>query len=1002
MSERALKTQIITDLTISLLQLNTSANTTTFNLPACHFDAAVEAAVLTEENRDGTVALADNANASAVVALAANVALKNNADMQVDNNQAQQRQAGQRPIRPRIFKQRIYFLNMHDEELYGTVPSLHSCMALYLHSAELYGTVPSLCTAVWHCTFTLQSCMALYLHSAELYGTVPSLCRAVWHCTFTLQSCMALYLHSAELYGTVPSLCRAVWHCTFTLQSCMALYLHSAELYGTVPSLCRAVWHCTFTLQSCMALYLHSAELYGTVPSLCRAVWHCTFTLQSCMALYLHSAELYGTVPSLCRAVWHCTFTLQSCMALYLHSAELYGTVPSLCRAVWHCTFTLQSCMALYLHSAELYGTVPSLCRAVWHCTFTLQSCMALYLHSAELYGTVPSLCRAVWHCTFTLQSCMALYLHSAELYGTVPSLCRAVWHCTFTLQSCMALYLHSAELYGTVPSLCRAVWHCTFTLQSCMALYLHSAELRGMNCCPFDIINSMFKTERATQDGMLPHPRETETPSRSNDPPRSRTTDGVTVEVKEKKKARRNIFIPEVNKVTVTYFGSEAAVHREQERTENQKQFIIHPYGCFRGYWIVVMLVVTLINVLIIPLGVSFFSEVIHKDALWLAYNVISDSLFIVDLVLNFYTGFISDDKADIVLDLNKIRNHYFKSWFLPDLLAVLPVDYGLLIARDKSIGQQYSKAMFRALCHMMTLSYGTTGIPRGLCDIWVVIISMLIGAVMYALLLASLTSVLTNSEASRQVYDIKCNLCKEYMRCHRLPSDIRHRVMDYLESSYQGKWFEEDAILMELSESLRQDVIIYNCQRLVSNMPLFKDTDPNFITAMLDKLQFEMYQTNDVIIRNGALGNRMFFIDRGTVLVESANLMCQLRDGDFFGGQSQHPSGATPTLNQLLTAPSAMMRGYGTSYPDYNSPSTPLHHHQQQQQPPGLAVGMGRDVSSQYESATQGWALQQRTHPAMSPGNTMSRAQVNSVYLALFCSVLHKPLFGVLLPPV
>ncbi|XP_041109825.1 potassium/sodium hyperpolarization-activated cyclic nucleotide-gated channel 2-like [Polyodon spathula] len=154
-----------------------------------------------------------------------------------------------------------------------------------------------------------------------------------------------------------------------------------------------------------------------------------------------------------------------------------------------------------------------------------------------------------------------------------------------------------------------------------------------------------------------------------------------------------------------------------------------------------------------------------------------------------------------------------------------------------------------------------------------------------MYALLLASLTSVFTNSEASKQAYDVKCNSCKEYMRCHRLPSDIRHRVMDYLESSYQGKWFEEDAILMELSESLKQDVIIYNCQRLVSNMPLFKDTDPNFITAMLDKLQFEMYQTNDVIIRNGALGNRMFFIDKGTVLVESANLMCQLRDGDFFG---------------------------------------------------------------------------------------------------------------------
>ncbi|MBN3272174.1 HCN4 protein, partial [Polyodon spathula] len=120
---------------------------------------------------------------------------------------------------------------------------------------------------------------------------------------------------------------------------------------------------------------------------------------------------------------------------------------------------------------------------------------------------------------------------------------------------------------------------------------------------------------------------------------------------------------------------------------------------SCFyRRYWIVVMLVVTLINVLIIPLGVSFFSEVIHKDPLWLAYNVISDSVFIVDLVLNFYTGFISDDKADIVLDLNKIRNHYFKSWFLPDLLSVLPVDYCLLIARV-SLVSTYSSG-YTAVC--------------------------------------------------------------------------------------------------------------------------------------------------------------------------------------------------------------------------------------------------------------------------------------------------------------
>uniref|UniRef100_A0A4W6ELP9 AT-rich interactive domain 1B n=1 Tax=Lates calcarifer TaxID=8187 RepID=A0A4W6ELP9_LATCA len=75
----------------------------------------------------------------------------------------------------------------------------------------------------------------------------------------------------------------------------------------------------------------------------------------------------------------------------------------------------------------------------------------------------------------------------------------------------------------------------------------------------------------------------------------------------------------------------------------------------------------------------------------------------------------------------------------------------------------------------------------------------------------------------------------------------------------------------------------------------------------------------------------------------------------------QQQHPSGATPTLNQLLTSPSPMMRGYGGGYPDYNNPSA-------QQQP---SMGLAKDMGSQYGSAAHGWGGQQRNHPAMSPGN-------------------------------
>ncbi|KAM4678708.1 AT-rich interactive domain-containing protein 1B isoform 4-T4 [Amazona ochrocephala] len=106
-------------------------------------------------------------------------------------------------------------------------------------------------------------------------------------------------------------------------------------------------------------------------------------------------------------------------------------------------------------------------------------------------------------------------------------------------------------------------------------------------------------------------------------------------------------------------------------------------------------------------------------------------------------------------------------------------------------------------------------------------------------------------------------------------------------------------------------------------------------------------------------------------------------------FSGQNQHPSGATPTLNQLLTSPSPMMRSYGSSYPDYSSPSAPPPPQPQPQaaaaapgsQQAAAGMGMGKDMGAQYGAANPAWAAaQQRSHPAMSPGSTgqaISRTQ-------------------------
>ena len=146
--------------------------------------------------------------------------------------------------------------------------------------------------------------------------------------------------------------------------------------------------------------------------------------------------------------------------------------------------------------------------------------------------------------------------------------------------------------------------------------------------------------------------------------------------------------------------------------------------------------------------------------------------------------------------------------------------------------------------------------------------------------------------------------------MAWRKLPREMRHRITDYYEHRYQGKIFDEDNILEELSERLRlvcfilfkinfkfelinnylieQDVINYNCRSLVSSVPFFANADPNFVSDVITKLCFEVFQPGDQIIIEGTIGNKMYFIQEGVVdiIKSDGQILTTLSDGSYFGG--------------------------------------------------------------------------------------------------------------------
>ncbi|CAL1262796.1 unnamed protein product [Larinioides sclopetarius] len=469
-------------------------------------------------------------------------------------------------------------------------------------------------------------------------------------------------------------------------------------------------------------------------------------------------------------------------------------------------------------------------------------------------------------------------------------------------------------------------------------------------------------------------------------------------------------LFQPSDNKLAMKLFGSKKALMKERIRQKAAGHWIIHPCSKFRFYWDLLMLLVLVTNLIVLPVAISFFND--DLSARWIAFNCLSDTLFLLDIVVNFRTGIMQQDNSEqVILDPKEIARTYIRTWFFLDLLSSIPFDYIFLIFNQgygdnyqllhagralrilrfakmlsllrllrlsrlvryvsqweevymhnlasltQSTGplsylfefcgesfalkffnmagvfmkifnlicmmllighwsgclqflvpmlqgfppnswvaineletahwfNQYSWALFKAMSHMLCIGYGRFP-PQSLTDMWLTLLSMISGATCYALFLGHTTNLIQSLDSSRRQYREKLKQVEEYMAYRKLHRELRTRITDYFEHRYQGKFFDEEMILGELSERLREDVINYNCRSLVASVPFFANADPNFVNDVVTKLKYEVFQPGDVIIKEGTLGTKMYFIQEGIVDIVMGNgeVATSLSDGSYFG---------------------------------------------------------------------------------------------------------------------
>uniref|UniRef100_A0A915CZU6 Cyclic nucleotide-binding domain-containing protein n=1 Tax=Ditylenchus dipsaci TaxID=166011 RepID=A0A915CZU6_9BILA len=138
----------------------------------------------------------------------------------------------------------------------------------------------------------------------------------------------------------------------------------------------------------------------------------------------------------------------------------------------------------------------------------------------------------------------------------------------------------------------------------------------------------------------------------------------------------------------SVLSLGADVLPEYKLQPTRIHHCTIVH-YSPFKAVWDWIILLLVIYTAIFTPYVAAFLlretqnhTRRAHFTEPLEVVDLIVDIMFIVDIIINFRTTYVNEND-EVVSDPGKIAVHYFKGWFIIDLIAAVPFDL-LLVNTD------------------------------------------------------------------------------------------------------------------------------------------------------------------------------------------------------------------------------------------------------------------------------------------------------------------------------
>ena len=207
-----------------------------------------------------------------------------------------------------------------------------------------------------------------------------------------------------------------------------------------------------------------------------------------------------------------------------------------------------------------------------------------------------------------------------------------------------------------------------------------------------------------------------------------------------------------------------------------------------------------------------------------------------------------------------------------------------------DKSTFDKYVTSLYWAFTTMTTVGYGDIT-PYTMNEKIFAIITMILACGIFAYTVGSIGSLVSKQNSGENAYREQVVAVNRYMRKKQLPYDLQFRVRRYLEYVWENRKknnMDEKQILNLLSEPLRDEIYAHIHGIVIKMCVIFTIYEDHFISQLTKTLESETYAPGDIIIEEGEMSTKMYFIQNGKIDIyhqTTKSTIAELGSKKYFG---------------------------------------------------------------------------------------------------------------------